>query len=104
MHSLHTTSRAGCRRRFLFGILCALLITLSATVQVVHAHDLDASSHPECSLCVISHASISPAAPVALPVVVEYSEQVQVVPPDTPRETFVFSFFSRPPPAAAAQL
>lgn len=90
------------RRELLLSILCALLITFAGAMQAVHVHDLSSAPHPECSLCVTAHAGISLSAPVALPVAVEQTEEVDIIPADQPRETFVFSFYCRPPPAEPA--
>lgn len=104
MFKLHLTSRSRSTSSLVLGILCVLLMAFTATIQVVHAHDLDAGPHPECSLCVVAHASISPSAPIELPAVIEHVEEIQVESTQSPCDSFVFSFYSRPPPAETASL
>jgi len=104
MSGPYLTSLSRFLRGPLLAVFCAILVTFTATIQIVHAHDLDPGPHPECSLCAISHATISPAAPIELPAVKERVEELRIEATEVPRDLFVFSFYSRPPPAETASL
>lgn len=87
-------------REKLIGIVCLLLIAFCATVQVVHTHGLSADPHPDCALCLVAHASVTVSVPIVLPAPPEQRTEMQTVRAEVPRDTFVFSFYSRPPPAS----
>ena len=86
-------------RGLLLGVVCALLVVYSATVQVAHTHQAIGASHSECALCLMVHAGIVPHAPAIVPVPIERVDAVEIPANLAPRTSFVFSFYSRPPPA-----
>ena len=104
MFESRAQSRHRGRRGLLLGIICVALLGFFATVQVAHFHDSVGASHSDCSLCVIVHAGIVPHAPVVVPAPVEHKTRVEILPTETPWESFVFSFYTRPPPAETASL
>jgi len=104
MFKLQTQSRSRESRLPLIGILCVLLIAFSATVQIAHSHDLKGTPHADCSLCAVAHAGAAPAILVALPEIVEETIELEIVHPAAPCDCFVFSFYSRPPPAESASV
>jgi hypothetical protein len=91
-------------QKFFLGIICALLVLFTATIQVVHHHETIGASHSDCALCLVAHTSIAPYAPVVIPVPAERTEEVEIPARLIPRNTFVFLFYSRPPPAESASL
>jgi len=85
------------------GFLCCALVTLSGIVQVGHTHADGQAVQSDCALCHVAHLVVQPSVPQVLPrtifVVVSVSTALQ------PRRTlffFVFSLFTRPPPAQTA--
>ena len=87
----------------LLGFLCCALIIFGGIVQVVHTHPDGQAVQSDCALCQTAHlaaqAVIPHSLPRALPVVVCVSTAPQ------PRRAlffFVFSLFTRPPPAQTA--
>jgi hypothetical protein len=99
MLGFHSGTRSRDPRGILLAFICVLLIAVSGAVQVTHSHGLDNGSHPDCSLCIVVHSGIAPSAQLALPVVIEHERAVEVFHVESPRDSFVFSFYSRPPPA-----
>ncbi len=99
-------SKPGLRlfRDRILGIVCLLLIALCATIQVVHTHGLTTDPHPDCALCLVAHAAVTASAHFVLPAPPEQITEVQVVRTESPRESFVFTFYCRPPPAEPASL
>lgn len=81
-----------------------LLLAFWATVQVAHVHDAVDTSHSGCSLCLVVHASIAPLPPIAVPAPVEHTATIELPCTEVPRDSFVFTFYSRPPPAEPASL
>jgi hypothetical protein len=84
-------------------VLCGLLIAFSTTIRIAHAHD-QGKSHSDCSLCLMAHAGIAPQTPAVVPVAAEHAAEVEIPRADAPRDSFIFSFYTRPPPAEAASL
>jgi hypothetical protein len=104
MFGFRSGTRSRDRRGIFLALVCVLLIAVSGAVQVTHSHGLDSSSHPDCSLCVVAHAGIAPLAQAAVPVLIEHERAVEVFLVESPRNSFVFSFYSRPPPAEPASI
>jgi hypothetical protein len=94
----------GAHRGLLIGVLCALLIAFSTTVRITHGHDAAGTSHSSCSLCLVAHAGIAPQAPAVMPAAIEHTAEIEILRPDTPRNSFLLSFYTRPPPADAASI
>lgn len=99
-----TPTRFHAFRSLVFGIVCVLLVAFSASIQVAHAHDALGGSHSDCSLCLIAHAGITPHTPAVIPLPVKHAAAIEVLRTDAPRQLFVFSYFTRPPPAEPAFL
>ena len=85
------------------GFLCCALITFGGIVQFVHTHPDGQAVQSDCALCHTAHlvvqAAVPHSLPRALPVVARVSIALQ------PRRAlffFVFSLFTRPPPAQTA--
>jgi hypothetical protein len=91
-------------RELLLGVLCVLLVAFGATVLVAHAHDPAGTPHADCSLCMLAHAGIAPQAPAVVAPAIEHTSEVEIPRLESPRDTFVFSFYGRPPPAEPASL
>jgi hypothetical protein len=104
MKNAQSKSRLRQLRGTILAIFCVFLISFSATTQVLHHHGLTDDPHPDCAACVASHAGIFFSAPIELPPVVEHTEAVEVDRAENPLSSFVFSFYSRPPPAETASL
>jgi hypothetical protein len=104
MQNAQTQSRSRKLRGVILAIFCVFLIAFSATTQVLHNHGLTNDPHPDCAACVASHAGLFLAAPFELPEAAEHAETIEVDRPENPLSSFVFSFYSRPPPAAPASL
>jgi len=81
-------------------ILCGLLIAFSGTVQIAHSHDSTGTSHADCSLCLVAHASIAPSAPAAVVVAIEHTASIEILRAEAPSVSFVFCYHTRPPPPA----
>lgn len=99
-----TPFRSRNTRGLILGILCALLVVYASTVQAVHNHDGIGASHGDCALCLVVHAGVAPHAPVIAPVPAQRTEEIEIAAKQAPRNSFVFSFYSRPPPAEPASL
>lgn len=99
MLRLQSQTRVRARRRLFLGILCAALMAFSTTVQIVHNHGRAGTAQPGCSLCVVAHAGVSPSAPPAFSAIVWRAIDAAAPFVERPCKSFVFSFYSRPPPA-----
>jgi len=97
-------SRSRSFRGLLLGIVAVLLVAFTATIQVAHVHDIGASSHADCALCSVAHSGITLFEPVELPLVAEQADTVESEPVESPTDSFIFSFYSRPPPAVPASV
>jgi hypothetical protein len=85
------------------GFLCCALITLGGIVQVVHTHADGQSVQSDCALCHTAHLVVQPAVPYLLPHSVFVAARVSTaLQPRRARFLFVFSLFTRPPPAQTA--
>ena len=83
--------------------LCCALIILSGIVQAGHIHTDGQATQTDCALCHVAHLVVQPAAPQLLPRSACVVARVSTAP--QPRRTqffFVFSLFTRPPPALTA--
>jgi hypothetical protein len=65
---------------------------------VVHTHGMSTDPHPDCALCLVAHAGVASAAPFVLPAPPEQKTEIQTFRAEDPRESFVFSYYCRPPP------
>jgi hypothetical protein len=84
-------------------LLCALLLIFGATVQVSHVHSGADVSHAGCTLCATAHVVVSPATPVAAPLVArKAATPVLDLQPSRARNFLPFSLYHRPPPVAFA--
>jgi hypothetical protein len=84
-------------------VFCVLLVILSGTVQVVHAHESGNLAHSDCSLCTTAHLVSLAVVPAAIFIAVKHDAQVVAsLKPVCPRTLSVFKLFTRPPPVAAA--
>ena len=85
------------------GFFCCALITLGGIVQVGHAHADSQAVRSDCALCHTAHLVVQPSVPQPLPrtvfVVTSISTALQ---PIHSQFSFVFSLFTRPPPAQTA--
>ena len=85
------------------GFLCCALVTLGGIVQAGHIHADGQAVQTDCALCHVAHLGVQPAAPQSLPrtvfVVARISTALQ---PIRSQSFFVFSLFTRPPPARTA--
>jgi hypothetical protein len=91
------------RRALLFGVLCIALVFISGTIQVAHSHSFENLAHPDCAVCVVAHAGISPAALVTLPAPQYYIRAIEIEPwAGVPRSFFTLTLHIRPPPVDLA--
>jgi hypothetical protein len=93
-------SRAECSWRLLLAILCVLLVMVSGTLQVAHAHADGADTHANCSLCAAAHITVqvaqTPAPVQAAPMI----GVLHVLPaPVLASGVCVYALFTRPPPS-----
>jgi len=97
------SSRSRTTAGILFAVLCVLLVILSGTVQVVHAHQSGNLAHSDCSLCTTAHLVSLAVVPAAFLIAVKHdAEIVASLNPVCPRTLSVFELFTRPPPVATA--
>jgi hypothetical protein len=91
------------RRALLFALLCIALVFIGGTIQVAHTHSFENLAHPDCAVCVVSHAGISPTALVTLPAPQHYITAIEIEPSaGAPRSFFTLTFHIRPPPVDPA--
>jgi hypothetical protein len=82
------------------GFVCCALITLGGIVQVVHTHPDGRAIQSDCALCQTAHLVVQPAVPQSLPRAVLVVARVSTAPQSRRAPFFfVFSLFTRPPPA-----
>jgi hypothetical protein len=85
------------------GFFCCALITLGGIVQAGHIHADRQAVQTDCALCHVAHLVVQPTVPQSLPrpvrVVARVSTALQ---PIRTQLFFVFSLFTRPPPAQTA--
>ena len=83
--------------------LCCALLTLSGVVQAGHIHADGQAVQTDCALCHVAHLVVPPAAPQSLPRPVRIVARVSTaLQPIRTQLFFVFSLFTRPPPALTA--
>jgi hypothetical protein len=86
----------------MLGFLCCALITLGGIAQLVHTHADGIAVHSDCALCHTASQVSQPA--VAYAVLCTWLVVTRVSTEPRPIRTqayFVFSLFTRPPPAQA---
>ncbi|MGC2400234.1 MAG: hypothetical protein WA510_10645 [Acidobacteriaceae bacterium] len=87
----------------MLGFLCCALITLGGIAQVVHTHTDGHAVHSDCALCHTANQVVEPAVSYALPCNTMVVAPVPTAPrPVRTQVYFVFSLFTRPPPAKTA--
>jgi hypothetical protein len=85
------------------GFLCCALIIFGGIVQIVHTHPDGQAVQSDCALCHVAHLVVQPAVPHSLPRTVPVVARVStVLQPRRALFFFVFSLFTRPPPAQTA--
>src|SRR5580704_15382818 len=101
MHDKQARDRARHPWRLALALCCALLLLFGATVQVAHVHTPADVSHSGCALCATAHIVISPAAPVAAPLVArQAAAPVLDLQSAFAHRLLNFSLYTRPPPVA----
>jgi hypothetical protein len=91
------------RRALLFGLLCIALVFIGGTIQVAHTHSFENLAHPDCAVCVVAHAGISPTVLVTLPAPQHYTTAIEIEPSTSgPRSFFTLTHHIRPPPVDPA--
>jgi len=91
--------QAGRSWRLLLALVCVLLVVVSGTVQVAHAHADGTNTHADCSLCAAAHITVHLAqtpAPAAVAAVVAVPETLPAA--VLPNRLCTFALFNRPPP------
>ncbi len=102
MLQMTDSSRSKTMAGALVAVFCVLLVILSGTIQVVHAHEPSNLAHSDCSLCTTVHLISLAVVPAAILIVVKHDAQVVAsLKPICPRTLSVFKLFTRPPPVAA---
>ena len=85
------------------GFFCCALITLCGIVQAGHIHADGRAVQTDCALCHVAHLVVQPAFPQSLPRTVFVVARISTAPqPVRSQRFFVFSLFTRPPPARTA--
>ena len=85
------------------GFLCCALIIFGGIVQIVHTHPDGQAVQSDCALCHVAHLVVQPAVPQSLPRTVFVVARISTAPqPVRSQRFFVFSLFTRPPPARTA--
>jgi len=85
------------------GFLCCALIIFGGIVQIVHTHPDGQAVQSDCALCHVAHLVVQPSVPQLLPRTVFVVARVSTAPqPIRVQAFFVFSLFTRPPPAQTA--
>jgi hypothetical protein len=85
------------------GFLCCALVILGGIVQAGHIHADGQAVQTDCALCHVAHLVVQPAVPQSLPRTVFVVARISTAPqPVRSQRFFVFSLFTRPPPARTA--
>jgi hypothetical protein len=85
------------------GFLCCALLILGGIVQAGHIHADGQAVQTDCALCHVAHLVVQPAVPQSLPRTVFVVARISTAPqPVRSQRFFVFSLFTRPPPARTA--
>jgi hypothetical protein len=89
-------------RRFLFALVCAILLLAGTTIQQTHFH-ADGLTHADCTICHTAPQIIQPSAPCAVQQAAVPTTRVVLFSVRLPRERrFSFSHWNRPPPDQTA--
>ena len=89
--------------RVMLCFLCCALITFGGIVQAGHIHANGQAVQTDCALCHVAQLVVHPAAPQSLPRAVPLIARVSTaLQPIRTRLLFVYSLFTRPPPALTA--
>jgi hypothetical protein len=87
----------------LLGFFCCALITFGGIVQAGHTHADGQAGQSDCALCHVAHLVVQPSVPQLLPRTIFVVARVSTAPqPIRAQVFFVFSLFTRPPPAQTA--
>jgi hypothetical protein len=78
-------------------VLCLVLLTLLAVVQVVHVHQIDTDAD-HCPLCVVMHTAAPVAVTAAVVVLVALETRTPVFEAHTITRHWHPKLFTRPPP------
>ena len=85
------------------GFFCCALVILGGIVQAGHIHADGRAVQTDCALCHVAHLVVQPAVPQSLPRTVFVVARISTAPqPVRSQRFFVFSLFTRPPPARTA--
>ena len=85
------------------GFFCCALITLGGIVQVGHTHADGQAVQSDCALCYTAHLVVQASVPQPLPRTVFVVASIPTaLQPIRAQFFFVFSLFTRPPPAQTA--
>jgi hypothetical protein len=85
------------------GFFCCALVTLGGVVQAGHSHADGQAVQSDCALCHVAHLVVQPSVPQFLPRTLFIVARVSTAPqPIRVQVFFVFSLFTRPPPAQTA--
>ena len=96
----HLQQKRGSRARLfpLAGVLCVLLVSLLATIQIAHVHKVGAdTSH--CPLCIVLHSAAPVTPTAAIVVLVHVGRPTPVFKQRAIIRFWQPKFFTRPPPA-----
>jgi hypothetical protein len=103
MLGMTQSSRSRTMAGTLIAVFCVLLVMLSGTIQVAHAHESGHLAHSDCSLCTTAHLVSLAVVPAVILIAIGHGAQiVALLTPVSPRTLSVFRLFTRPPPVAAA--
>jgi hypothetical protein len=78
-------------------VLCLILLTLLAVVQVVHVHQIDTDAD-HCPLCIVMHTAAPVSVTAAVVVLVHIERCVPVFKAHTATRYWHIQLFTRPPP------
>lgn len=98
IHALLSGNRGTKHRALpLVTVVCLVLLTLLAVVQVVHVHQLDTDAD-HCPLCIVMHSAAPVAVTAAVVVLVEIERSAPVFEARTVTRHWHPKLFTRPPP------
>ena len=80
-------------------VVCLLLLTLLAVVQVAHVHQVDTDAD-HCPLCIVMHTAAPVAVTAAIVVLVHVERCVPTFEAQTVTRYWHPQLFTRPPPAS----
>jgi len=79
-------------------VVCLILLTLLAVVQVVHVHQIDTDAD-HCPLCIVMHTAAPVAVSAAVVVLVQIENRTPVFEAHTITRHWHPKLFTRPPPS-----